>query len=254
MSNTLPERLKEGAKRFLQGKNAYLTQYHLRQYQEVYRSTLAFIDFLKRSIPWQKEMRILDIGCGGGANIYWFRQKFPHWHLEGLDVDAELLEFARFMNPNVPFHHLDVAHVDRIFPPKAFDYVLAIQFVNFADNLDLETFLKSTLYLAKYGIAHFSLFSEGWIEQYTYAYDYEEEIFAYPYLIYSIERMKVLVKKYHHEPFHIQYEPFEIDLDLPKPSKPKFRTYTIRTEDGHRLQVSGYMIMPWYSILIDLSP
>ena len=50
----------------------------------------------------------------------------------------------------------------------------------------------------------------------------------------------------------IEMDKFEIDIDLPKPKKPKFGTYTIRTENGKRIQVSGYILMPWYNILIKM--
>ncbi|WP_240938260.1 hypothetical protein [Haloarcula rubripromontorii] len=39
-------------------------------------------------------------------------------------------------------------------------------------------------------------------------------------------------------------QPFEIDIDLPEPDEPAFKTHTVRQEDGGRLQISRYMILP----------
>jgi len=50
-------------------KSLYWDNYHRRQYKEIYRSTLSIINFLKTKIL-QGDYSVLDVGCGGGANIY----------------------------------------------------------------------------------------------------------------------------------------------------------------------------------------
>jgi len=50
----------------------------------------------------------------------------------------------------------------------------------------------------------------------------------------------------------LEYEKFNIAIDLAKPAKPKFGTYTEKTEKEERLQISGYMLMLWYNILIKI--
>ena len=41
-------------------------------------------------------------------------------------------------------------------------------------------------------------------------------------------------------------EPFEIDIDLPRPERSGgMGTYTQQLADGHRLQLSGPLHMPW---------
>lgn len=45
-------------------------------------------------------------------------------------------------------------------------------------------------------------------------------------------------------------EPFNIDLELQKPEFPRFGTYTEITKDCRFLQISGYMLVPWYNILL----
>ena len=69
------------------------------------------------------------------------------------------------------------------------------------------------------------------------------------YNIYSIPRLDYELKK-------IGYEidkalPFEINIDLPKPDNTSgMTTYTVMTEEKKRMQISGPILMSWYTLLI----
>lgn len=66
------------------------------------------------------------------------------------------------------------------------------------------------------------------------------------YNIYSIPLMNQYLKE---EGFKkIIYKKFEIDIDLEKPDNLDMGTYTLKTMEGKRLQISGALIMPWYFI------
>lgn len=231
-------------------KSSYWDNYHRRQYKEIYRSTFSIINFLKSKIP-QRDSSVLDVGCGGGANIYWLKKSFPNWKFVGIDTDNEAINLAKEMNKgekDVKFEGLNFLEIERSFPPKSFDYVFAIQFLSFVD-FDFPIFLEKAFYIARKGIFVTSLFSEGLIEQHTIAYDFEQD-WKGLYKIYSLERFKSTVSKIAGNNVDLELEKFKIDRDLPKPNKPRFGTYTIKTEEGKRLQISGYMLMPWYNILI----
>ena len=47
-----------------------------------------------------------------------------------------------------------------------------------------------------------------------------------------------------HENF--EYIPFMIDIDLPKTDNMDIGTYTVKTVEGDRIQISAGMMMPWY--------
>ena len=66
------------------------------------------------------------------------------------------------------------------------------------------------------------------------------------YNIYSIPMIKEYLQEWGYTDF--KYEPFDIDIDLEKPDHMDAQTYTIKTEDGRRIQISGAMLMPWYFI------
>ncbi len=55
--------------------------------------------------------RLLDVACGTGSHIEYLRD---YYDVEGLDLDAELLEIARQRNPGTAFHYGDMVqfHLD----------------------------------------------------------------------------------------------------------------------------------------------
>jgi ubiquinone/menaquinone biosynthesis C-methylase UbiE len=52
---------------------------------------------------------LLDVACGTGRHIPFFRQ---HYTVEGLDLDEQMLAIARQRNPEVIFHHADMVDFD----------------------------------------------------------------------------------------------------------------------------------------------
>ena len=53
-------------------------EYHKRQFEEPYRSTVALLDFVKSILAESCEtpFKAIDVGCGGGAQMYITLQKF----------------------------------------------------------------------------------------------------------------------------------------------------------------------------------
>jgi ubiquinone/menaquinone biosynthesis C-methylase UbiE len=52
---------------------------------------------------------LLDVACGTGRHLPFLRE---HYTLEGLDLDEQMLAIARQRNPEVVFHHADMADFD----------------------------------------------------------------------------------------------------------------------------------------------
>ncbi len=65
-----------------------------------------------RSIPKVSDRWMLDVGCGRGGSADYLRRN--GWgHVEGIDRDAESLEYARATYPEVAFHVCDVLDIPR---------------------------------------------------------------------------------------------------------------------------------------------
>lgn len=70
---------------------------------------------------------------------------------------------------------------------------------------------------------------------------------------YNIFGLPTLTAAMAHEGYNIvKYQPFNIDIDLPKNNSPDFMcTYTINTESGSRLQCSGPLHLPWGFVMFE---
>lgn len=49
-------------------------------------------------LQWQPEWSVLDIGCGGGANLLQILQRCPQGKAYGIDISSESVTFARKKN------------------------------------------------------------------------------------------------------------------------------------------------------------
>ena len=63
------------------------------------------------SIPRQGQ--ILDIGCGSGETLRSFSRVFPHWHLDGFDLDTRMLKKLRAIPGWRQLHTDSVAAIDQ---------------------------------------------------------------------------------------------------------------------------------------------
>ena len=217
--------------------------YHLRQYKEPYRSTVSLIDYLKRTLDTSSVKRVLDMGCGGGANIHWLKQSFPDWEFTGLDFDEGALAVAREQNAHATFYQEDIMNMTEVVKEEPFDLVLCLQVV-LASPFNLYEFIDLAAPLAKQDIVLTSLFSEEWFEQEAIRRDLKNDK-EYLYRIDSLKRLEDHVKDKNLE---LSYEEIVIDTDLPKPEPLTLSTYTAKLENGERLQISPYILMPWYTV------
>jgi len=70
------------------------------------------IDGSFRSIPKNPDQWMLDVGCGRGGSADYLRRN--GWgHVEGIDRDAESIEYARMTWPEVGLHVCDVLDIAR---------------------------------------------------------------------------------------------------------------------------------------------
>lgn len=111
--------------------------------------------------------------------------------------------------------------------------------------------IKKLVELRPNWIAISSLFYDGDIEYTNKVKNYYRPKADKPYTecyynIYSINRVREFFAELGYKKF--EYVPFEIDIDLPKTTK-DIGTYTTKTEDGKRIQISAGLMLPWYFIV-----
>src|SRR3989475_7966755 len=81
--------------------NYYDEIYHFKDYQKEAEKIETLINQYKKS-PGNN---LLDVACGTGNHIAYFKQ---HYSVEGLDFSSEMLRIARKKHPEVVFHRGDM--------------------------------------------------------------------------------------------------------------------------------------------------
>lgn len=85
-----------------------------------YRKEVADLMEVIRAHGGARGGRLLDVACGTGEHLRYFRE---HFAVEGLDLSPELVEIARTKNPGVPVHVGDMRDFSL---GRAFDVVTCL--------------------------------------------------------------------------------------------------------------------------------
>ncbi len=89
-------------------------------------------------VEWQEEWNILDIGCGGGANLAEFLRRCPQGKAYGIDISPESVLFAQKKNKKHLSNRcfIEQGTVDRLpYTDHLFDVVTAFETVYFWNDL-----------------------------------------------------------------------------------------------------------------------
>jgi len=198
----------------------------------------------------QKNLRVLEAGCGYGRLIYYLNKFDPRQDYTGIDYMPELLEQgrARFKQKNIHFVRRDLYNMPAKFH-KYFDLTISYKTLSWLPGY--EEVLKQLVKSTKNKIYVTSLFYDGDIDFITKVYvDATKNSKEYSYLnTYSLAKFKIFcrslgIKK-------VKATNMKLDLDLPKPSVKKLRTYTRHSQDG-RLEITGTTILNWKLIELTL--
>lgn len=90
------------------------------------------VDLIKE--PMEKEMNILDIGCGCGAMLGYLKGMYPNAHTYGVEGNSKLADFAKNM-ANVICE--DIENVELPWGEKYFDYIIIGDISGKLKNLDM---------------------------------------------------------------------------------------------------------------------
>lgn len=73
-------------------------------------------------LPKNPKQRLLDVGCGLGGTADYI-QKNGWGKVIGIDLDPEVLAYAKQHYPELEFHHCDVVNVGKLFQTSYFDVI-----------------------------------------------------------------------------------------------------------------------------------
>jgi SAM-dependent methyltransferase len=226
--------------------------WHCAQYAEPKRSTIALRDFATRTLAGEDPpATVLDAGSGAGANMLHLADLYPNARWTGVDLNEDLVELGR--------EHLDPSRftmsvgnllcLEQQLGAKRFDLCFSVMTLSWI--ADYERAVQQMLAVTGRWLLILNLFADTDLDAFTRvrgrrAGPYQE--FDEHYNVYSLPRFREFCLGLGAN--EVIAEPFEIDVDLPRPDHGGMGTWTERTEDGRRLQFSGPLAMPWWFVAV----
>lgn len=224
-------------------------EYHERQLKEVYRSTVHLCDWLDQLGYIKDGQLIMDLGCGAGANLAYIAKRYPKCRFIGVELNpGHAKTAARTLGErgvkNATAEQGDWYNLDKKFN-GAFDGIISFQTISwlpeFREPLSIVCRLNPTWQ------AHSSLFYDGYVGCTAETQTYDEEGNEKRKLFYNVYSLPVVARHLNTNGYvNFKSKKFEIDIDIP--FNGQFQSYTEKTEDGRRIQISGPVLMPWYFI------
>lgn len=215
--------------------DAETLNYHLRQWNEPYRSTVHFAEFIEDRV--QTSSFIVDLACGSGAPTWYLADRFPGCRFLGLDESDELISHARRAR-NLDF---EVDSAENLRVRFGVDGVVLMQALHCMPVPQIPLHQVASRIRPNW-IAFSTLIYEGNINCKIIVSEPERPRESY-YNIYGLPGLTAVMAQEGYSP--VKYKPFKIDVDLPKPNNPDVMgTYTLAAK-GRRLQCSGPLVLPW---------
>jgi len=201
-----------------------------------------------------KNLKILDACCGIGHLSLALSELSPESTFTGIDKTPYLIEEAKKLSShkkNIFFEIKDINELPKVYPKK-FDITINWKTISWLPYY--EEFLKSLIQVTKYHIFLSSMFYDGDIDFEIKVREYKTESgrdgHIMYYNVYSFPHFKEFVHKLGVK--NVEAYDFKINIDLSKPNTDRMGTYTVKLENGERLQISGAVVMSWKIIRLDL--
>ena len=219
-----------------------------------YRSTVHFCRFVERHIS-EAPISIVQVSAREGKDLAYIVREFPEASVVGMEASSERAAIARDYCESREIGPVSIVENDwRMLNDrfsKKFDGVMSLY--DLSEVPSIEAGMERLCSLAKEWIAASVLLWQGTHDFIILACPVPVEPGSNPdgavgvhYNIYSLQTLSESFRRNGFGDFSA--EPFEIDVDIQRPEVPRLGTYTERTCDGRRLQVSGPLLMPWWFV------
>lgn len=221
----------------------------INQLYKPYQSTIDFEKFLKKyNVLNTKTLNILDAGCGLGANLSYFANRYPNKKFIGWDYSAKQIKLAKYFNPKLKnnFYIKNILNIKNSY--TKFDLIYSIHTICVFKKI--ENVIKSISKLNSKWIAINSLFYDGEMDALIHIRDLKNKKISdknpdADFNIHSLPNTKRIFKKY-------GYKLFISKQYFPKNKIKKIQgrgSYTIKTELSKNTTFSGPVFLPWYFLL-----
>ena len=223
------------------------SSYHDKQFQEIKRSTVKFYDWIEslNILSSESTIHVADVGAGQGANVLYASKRYPEAKFTGIDINPDLIKkgnrhIERQTNCRLlvgDLYNFDQKHIG------AYEGIVSLQVLPFLPDYEIP--IQKMIELSPTFIAMSALLYDGDVECNIKMHDFSEPHGrTFNYNTYSLLRIIECFYSYGYR--NVNYSPFEIDIDIPKPKSTGMGTYTENLENGRRIQISGPLLMNWY--------
>lgn len=218
-------------------------EYQQRYATQVPERDKVTIELVRRLAEGRDALRVLDAGCSTGNLLLHLSRAVPGLELTGGELVDDVIEANR-RNPDLAgmsFERLDVLHL----PAERWDVVL----VNAVFYLfPWEEFERAIASVSRALAPGGSLVAFDFFHPFGQDLSIVERSETHPdglALHFRPQRdVEPLLRRHGFE--GVQFRPFGIPIDLPRPERPDdMGSYTRRTEDGQRLLFRGTLLQPW---------
>lgn len=224
-----------------------INAFNEQQYKKMYRSTDFLINCLKLELQAGEPLSILDIGCGGGANLSYIARSFPNYEFTGVDINKHYIQMAKNMHSKSLIKNTQFCCTDFTKMEFVHDIIGSSQLLNIIDKSKGKELLELSFLNANKAVFIFSIFSERLLDYEITIKDhyYNKEI---PYNIYSILRIAQFALQMDYKLKHKII--FNMDIELPNIHRGR-GTYTIQTAEGKNLMFTDVLHLPWYFLYFE---
>lgn len=234
--------------------------YHLRQFEQPYRSTVRLGEFVREVLPdVPGRCEALDVACGAGANMTYLAGVLPNALWMGVDIAEHLLDLGRAevasrnLQGCISFQRADLFNLHQELQGRKFDLVFSIQTLSWLQGY--EDAVRQLMQVGRRCVFLTSLFTDFLVDARIEVTQYESESDAtgsgpHFYNIYALERFRHFCMR--QGATRLSVADVEIDRELPLPDHRRMGTYTQRLADGRLQQCSGPLLLPWKMIAVHL--
>lgn len=226
--------------------------YHERQYRQIYDQTERLFEFIDETVGGISGRSILDVACGAGANVFHMLQRWPENKVTGLDLDNALLDYARAQvlpeaQARCDYVRANFFDLPKLYPNDAFNITTFMHTLLFFGPEEYADVLRSLIAVTSDWVFISSLFTDRRMDVTAQIRDYarfgEDSKEYHTYSTFCVDRFRRVAAAL--DVKEVIFRDFEISIDLEGPAEGGIGTYTAKLADGHRLQFSGAVFMPW---------
>lgn len=202
-----------------------------------------------------KKFSVLDACSGVGQMAYYLSKQSPESTFVGVDHGPFYIDEAKKLYGKEKKMSFETADIYKFFETHKKTFDISVSHKTITWQPYYTDMIKGLIAATRKHIFISSLFYDEDIDFEINIREYKKEGakdgFNSQYNVYSFPRFKDFVLS--RGATNIESQNFEIGIDVQKPSAGQMGTYTVKTEDGRRLQISGAILMLWKLIRIDLT-